>query len=87
MLNISDTKIGAWKIEKYFSRAKFLRQKSYVEEVDGKLEVTCAGMPAQCYEYVTFENFEIGSRYKGKLSQKHVKGGIVLTDIDFTIKP
>lgn len=87
MLNISDTKIGAWKIEKYFTRAKFLRQKSYVEEVDGKLEVTCAGMPAQCYEYVTFDNFEIGSRYKGKLSQKHVKGGIVLTDIDFTIKP
>ena len=37
-------------------------------------------------EFVTWENFFEGSNFKGKLQPKHVKGGIVLKDIDFTIK-
>lgn len=33
-LEISDTKLGAWKIESRFKRARFLRQKSYIEDVE-----------------------------------------------------
>ena len=90
--------LGAWKIESRFTRARFLRQKSYVEDWNPPetwgtdkydkdlLNITCAGMPQQCYEYVTWENFHEGATFSGKLQPKHVKGGIVLRDIDFTIK-
>lgn len=90
--------LGAWKIESRFTRARFLRQKSYIEDWNpvetwdtenynpDLLNITCAGMPKQCYPFVTWENFHEGASYKGKLAPKHVKGGIVLKEIDFTIK-
>lgn len=90
--------LGAWKVESRFTRARFLRQKSYIEDWNppdtwgtenydkALLNITCAGMPKQCYPYVTWENFHEGATYKGKLQPKHVKGGIVLKDIDFTIQ-
>lgn len=122
---IDPYKIGAWKVESRFTRARFLRQKSYIEDGNNpelwenlpynstetraiceelsmdfdrviknyenyydraKMNITCAGMPSRCYDQVTWENFNIGSTYSGKLQPKHVKGGIVLLDVDFTIK-
>ena len=77
-LDISPTKLGAWKHESTFTRARFLKQKTYAEESDGKLTVTCAGMPYACHEHVTWENFHIGSVYDGKLKQKRVRGGVIL---------
>lgn len=85
-LEIDPVQLGAWKHESTFSRARFLRQKSYIEEIDGKLHITCAGMPERCYKYVTWDNFRTGMSYEGKLQMSHVEGGIVLKDIDFTIK-
>lgn len=91
--------LGAWKIESRFTRARFLRQKSYIEDWNSPdtwndpeqydpelLNITCAGMPQQCYQYVTWENFHAGASYKGKLQPRHVPGGIVLSEIDFTIQ-
>ena len=57
---IDDIKLGAWKHESSFSRARFVRQKCYLEEIEGNIEITCAGMPKQCYDYVTWENFKTG---------------------------
>ena len=85
-LEISDTELGKWKLEAAFSKAKFLRQKSYIEVIDNKLNITCAGMPDRCYVNVSFDNFTLGASYAGKLTPKHVPGGIVLTDTPFTIK-
>jgi len=51
-----------------------------------KMKITVSGMPAGCYPYVTFDNFEIGAKYTGKHQPKIVKGGVILQDIDFTIK-
>lgn len=86
MLEIDPVKLGAWKHESTFERARFLRQKSYIEEIEGVLNITCAGMPERCYKYVTWDNFHPGMNYDGKLSMSHVRGGIVLNDIAFTIK-
>lgn len=69
-----------------FSKAKFIRQKCYLEEIDEKINITCAGMPKRCYSYVTFENFKTGFSCGGKLTFKHVKGGVILVETDFTIK-
>ena len=44
-------------------------------------------MPDECKSYVTWKNFKPNTKIKkGKLAPKHVPGGIVLKDIDFTIK-
>lgn len=86
MLEVDPVKLGAWKHESTFTRARFIRQKSYIEEIDGVLNITCAGMPDKCYQYVTWENFHTGMSYAGKLGMTHVNGGIVLKDIPFSIK-
>lgn len=110
-LEIDPTKLGAWKIEGKFTRAKYLRAKCYIEDVISTekemkeyleknpelahhvnqelgtiLNITCAGMPSNCYPNVTWDNFTIGSSFDGKLSPVHVEGGIVLNPIDFTLK-
>lgn len=94
-LDIDPTKLGAWDYESKFNKAKFLRQKCYIEnstdDLDSdnpeyNLKITVAGMPKGCYPYVNFNNFKIGASYTGKKQPKMVKGGVVLSDIDFTIK-
>ena len=85
-IEIDNVKLGAWKHESTFTRAKFIRAKSYIEEIDGKLKVTCAGLPENCHKLVTWDNFELGTEYFGKLQQKKVKGGIVLQETTFKLK-
>jgi len=91
-LDVDDTILGYWKLESYFKRARFLRAKSYIEdELDPKtgelhLKITCAGMPQSCYKHVTFDNFRIGQVYGGKLSHKNIKGGVILNEIEFTLR-
>lgn len=85
--NIDDYKLGWWKHESSFTKAKFIRQKCYLEMIDNKMEITCAGMPRSCYENVTWEKFKTGFTCSGKLTFKHVRGGVILIDTEFTIKP
>lgn len=90
-INIHDSRLGAWKCEGKFVKAKFLRAKTYMEEYlneDGstRLDVKCAGMPDNGKKMVTFENFHVGSSFPGKLRPVTVPGGVVLEDIYFTIQ-
>ena len=90
--DIDDIRLGAWKHESHFRRAKFIRQKTYIEDIYNpdkniyEIKITCAGLPKTCYDKVTWENFKIGLTVPGKLIPKHVKGGINLVETDFTIK-
>lgn len=89
-LNIDPVELGAWKHESSFRRARFIRQKTYIEdegtEESPDLKVTCCGMPKQCHQYVTWENFHPGAVYQGKLRPRHVPGGIVLEECEFTVR-
>lgn len=85
-LDVDAYRLGAWKCESHFTRAKFLQAKRYVEEIDGELKVTCAGLPADSHKYVTFENFEYGAEYGGKLVPKTVEGGVILTETTYKLK-
>ena len=58
--DIDDVRLGAWKHESTFTKARFVRQKCYLEEINGKIEITCAGMPKSCYKYVEWEKFKTG---------------------------
>lgn len=89
-------RLGAWDIESEFTRAKFLRQKCYMEEVNGKMSVHIAGLPRKLANFMDFDKFRIGfnvnelgkevTEGKEKLRYKHVKGGVILKETDFTIK-
>lgn len=97
-LDVDETKLGAWDHENTFFRAKFIRAKCYLEDSnapetwnteeydDKKVKITVAGMPSSCYKNVTYDNFELGSEYEGKLTTKRVKGGSVLVDTTYKIK-
>lgn len=83
---IDDVELGKWKHESHFTRAKFIRQKTYLEEIDGEIQITCAGMPQRCYDQVTWDNFKEGLKVDGKLTFTHVRGGVILKETEFTIK-
>lgn len=85
-IEIDDVKLGAWKHESTFEHAKFIRQKTYAELIDGNMVVHVSGMPIYMHDQVTFDNFHLGSVYYGKLYQKRVPGGIVLVEGDMEIR-
>lgn len=86
IMDIDKYELGFWKLESKFQKAKFLRQKCYIEKIDDELKVTVAGLPKKLGNNVNFKNFKEGMEIKGKLVPKQVKGGIILTDTTFTIK-
>lgn len=93
IIEIDDYKLGAWKEESKFIKGKYIRQKCYIElGTDEKMNVTIAGLPKKLGDIITFDNFNVGfstenidSKNK-KLTYKHVKGGVLLVETEFTIK-
>lgn len=85
---------GAWKHESTFTKARFLRQKCYIEQDETEtINVTIAGLPKKIgNKIINFDNFNIGFTTEGmnlkenKLIYKQVKGGVILVNTDFTIK-
>lgn len=93
IINIDDYELGAWKEESKFKRGKYLRQKCYIElGLDDKMNVTIAGLPKKLGSLITFDNFNIGFTTENiqtdakKLTYKHVKGGVLLKETEFSIK-
>lgn len=60
IIKIDDYKLGYWAKEAEFERAYYIRQKCYIEEIDGKVNVTVAGLPSYLAPLVTFDNFKKG---------------------------
>lgn len=85
-LEIHPTKLGAWKNEGLFTDSKYIRAKTYMETINGVDKVTCAGMPENVKQLVTYDNFCSGSTFNGKLMPRRYNGGIVLEPTTFTIK-
>ena len=83
---IDDVELGKWKHESHFTKARFVRQKTYLEEINGEMKITCAGMPSRCYDQVEWNQFKVGMKVDGKLRFKHVKGGVNLVPEEFTLK-
>lgn len=86
---LHDTNLCAWKVEGTFEHARHLRAKCYIWDLNGKLSVTCAGMPDNVKSLCTFDNFHWGLSNvdpvtgrviegAGKLTPVAVPGGVVL---------
>ena len=65
VIKIDDYKLGYWAKEAEFDRAMYIRQKCYIEEINGKLHTTIAGMPKYLAPLITFENFKRGFSTEG----------------------
>lgn len=85
-----------WKLESCWDKARFVRQKTYVESViwDDKhgehqpeLEFKCAGATPEVKELFTWENFKLGLELEAcKPTPKKCKGGVVLVKGPFHIR-
>lgn len=79
-VEIHDSKLGAFKIEAEFVRARFIRPKTYAEEVlqeDGttKCEFVCAGMSDGLKSAMEFEDFREGFTTdvsRGEVKEKYL---------------
>ena len=98
-LRLHDTDFCTWKVEGSFTRARHLRAKCYIWDLNHRLSVTCAGMPENLKRHCTFENFFFGYRNydvvagevsirpgEGKLRPRAVPGGVVLEDSPYELK-
>jgi len=65
IIHLDNFKLGCWAKEAEFTRAMYIRQKCYIEEVNNKLEVTVAGLPKYLAPLITFENFKRGFTTEG----------------------
>lgn len=111
----TDDKIyGAYKIESTWKKARYVRQKTYIEEWSDEmirketegmnaaevgdyflrkkyLNICAAGMTEEqkqrFRDQFEFNDFEVGLTIPGgKLKPKLVKGGVILEEVDFTIR-
>lgn len=85
-IEVHKSRLGAWKHEGTASKAKFLKQKTYIEEIKGELDIKCAGMNQEIKDTIAFDEFNIGySTPSGSKKPKSVKGGVILNDLPFKI--
>ena len=86
IIQIDDFKLGCWAKEGEFTRAYYIRQKCYIEEVNGKTEVTVAGLPKYLAPLVNFDNFKKGFTTEGMTQEDMInlarKNGATAEEID-----
>ena len=86
-LQVHDSKLGAWAHEGDFTKAIYMRAKSYMELMtDGTYSTHIAGLPENVTRNMTFEDMRVGAVFTGKLMPRNVPGGVVLEDRQFTFK-
>lgn len=97
IIDLDDYALGKLKKESVYLKGKYLRQKCYIEEQpDHTMNLTVAGLPKKFSALINFDNFRPGFHLSElppevlkdlgmKLNYTYVKGGVILTDTDFTI--
>ena len=96
-IELDDAIMGAWKVEKVFSNARFLHSKCYMlVDYSGIPHATVAGMPKELSERLNFDQFKIGFTTESMkddpemekymtLRPKYVRGGVILEPTVFSI--
>lgn len=95
---LDPVKFNHWKVEGKFSHARHEGAKRYIWDLNGKLEVKCAGMPDNIKGHMTFDNFRVGysnmvwaggkpriKEGQGKLKPLIVPGGRTLIDTPYRL--
>lgn len=89
-IELHNTKLGAWALDYSFTKARYLKQKMYLlgteKETHCSYITSVAGMRTTLQKQLNFGNFKVGSKFKGDLKAKTVKGGVILFDNEYTLK-
>lgn len=95
IIEIDDAKLGAWKDEALYEKAKFVRQKTYATYEDGDWHYTVCGAPDDVKAAFDISKFKRGmvitvddlhkAGKQGKLIPVSVKGGVILQETGFQI--
>lgn len=72
IIKIDPYALGCWDKEAEFDKGSYIRQKCYIERIDGKIKVTIAGFPKELGCLITFENFKKGFTTEGLTTQDMV---------------
>lgn len=70
---IDDYKLGYFKKEENFEAALFIRQKCYIQQTDGKIHATVAGLPKYLAPLINFDNFKRGFTTAGMTQEDLVR--------------
>lgn len=91
-VELHKTKLGAWDIEKVFTKFKCLGAKKYIllgfkygKAEEYKITPHCAGLPEAVQKSLNFDNFYLGAKFMKK-QKKKVIGGYRLEMMEFTLK-
>lgn len=97
VLDLDDKKMGSYKVEKIFTKARFIHSKCYmIVDYAGVPHATIAGMPRELAERLNFDQFKIGFSSESikddpelsrlaSLRQRLVPGGVILEPTKFAI--
>lgn len=90
-LRLDDFRLGAFKIESRFERARWIRQKTYCLDLGGgNIKVAASGLPSAIVPYITYDAFMTGfttAKIDEALKRplfRAVPGGAVIDHTDYT---
>lgn len=87
ILPIDNLELGFFKYEGKFNRARFIKQKCYIEErEDSTYKVVCSGLPRDVFSTIEWNEFKLGYSTDKKMIYRHVQGGVKLVQTNFTLK-
>lgn len=85
-LDIDSYRLGAWDCELKFKKARYLKQKTYMEiGYNDEVILKCASLPHNMHYLITWDNFHKGLELFGKLSHRTVEDGVILKPGPFII--
>ena len=94
-VTLDPKRFNCWKHESNWDQAVFVQQKRYIERVDGKYDVKCAGMKRDCKARFAADldsgersiyDFRKGLVVPGNLKAKLIKGGVILEEREYTMR-
>lgn len=85
-VKIDTHKIGWWKVETAFDRAKYIGLKTYMlHKADGTTKLVCAGLPKDSWGNVDYNSFADGSTYKAQRTIAMI-GGAGKVEYNFELR-
>lgn len=92
-IEIDKKALGKWDDEFYFTKGRYIKQKTYMLLSDDNVKLCCAGMSDDCKDIIKkhkeeyFKKFTPGLTIeKANLKSHQIKGGVTLIPEDFTLK-
>ena len=87
-ININDSELGAWKVESTFTKAKYIKDKMYMEvDEQGSALIKASGITTEGKQSIkNISDFKVGMKFTDMYQKEIVQGGCIYIKVDKTIK-